>query len=113
MEDWFHFMRMFSWQVVEEAGENFLTLTLKARTALFARNLRQLLHNQPEHVVSLGNLVSVYQKTFGHRCKVANFGFSRLTDLIETLPHVAKVIMFLLHIHLLTGWARNCKVVRE
>lgn len=58
---------------------------------VFQSNLRALLENQPDHVVTLGNLVSVYQKSFGHRCKVSNFGFSKLTDLIDAVPHIAKV----------------------
>jgi len=34
-------------------------------------------------------------KCFGQKCKIATFGFSKLTDLIEAVPKVAKVPLIL------------------
>ena len=50
-----------------------------------------LLEVQPDRVIALGNFVSTYMKFFGRKCKIATFGFSKLTDLIEAVPSVAKV----------------------
>ena len=50
-----------------------------------------LLEAQTDGVIALGNFVATYMKYFGHKCKIATFGFSKLTDLIEAVPGVAKV----------------------
>jgi len=57
----------------------------------FEKNLKMLLESHPDGVIALGNFVSTYMKFFGRKCKIATFGFSRLTDLIEAVPSVAKV----------------------
>lgn len=50
-----------------------------------------LLEAQTDGVIALGNFVATYMKYFGHKCKIATFGFSKLTDLIEAVSGVAKV----------------------
>lgn len=54
-----------------------------------------LLESQPDGMIALGNFVSTYMKFFGQKCKIATFGFSKLTDLIEAVPKVAKVSFIL------------------
>ena len=50
-----------------------------------------LLEAQPDGAIALGTFVANYMKYFGHKCKIATFGFSKLTDLIEAVSGVAKV----------------------
>lgn len=50
-----------------------------------------LLEAQTDGVIALGNFVATYMKYFGHKCKIATFGFSKLIDLIEAVSGVAKV----------------------
>lgn len=62
----------------------------------FEKNLKMLLESQPDGVIALGNFVSTYMKFFGRKCKIATFGFAKLTDLIEAVSSVAKVIFTIL-----------------
>ena len=78
-------------QVAVLGSERWLILSQPLKLKAFARNLQMLLQSQPDGFIALGNFVSTYMKFFGQKCKIATFGFSKLTDLIEAVPKVAKV----------------------
>ena len=82
-------------QVVQQGLERWLVLSQPLKIKAFEKNLKMLLQNQPDGVIALGNFVSTYMKFFGQKCKIATFGFSKLTDLIEAVPTVAKVTIVL------------------
>ena len=78
-------------QITQQGRERWLVLSQRLKIKAFAKNVKMLLESQPDGVIALGNFVSTYMKFFGQKCKIATFGFSKLTDLIEAVPNVAKV----------------------
>lgn len=74
-----------------QGSERWLFLSQPLRIKAFEKNLKMLLEALPDKVIALGNFVSTYMKFFGRKCKIATFGFSKLTDLIEAVPGIAKV----------------------
>ena len=78
-------------QVTVQGSERWLILSQPLKLKVFEKNFQMLLESQPDGVIALGNFVSTYMKFFGQKCKIATFGFSKLTDLIEAVPKVAKV----------------------
>lgn len=82
-------------QVAVLGSERWLILSQSLKLKAFAKNLQMLLQRQPDGVIALGNFVSTYMKFFGQKCKIATFGFSKLTDLIEAVPKIAKVSLIL------------------
>ena len=78
-------------QVAVQGSERWLILSQPLKLKAFKKNLKILLESQPDGMIALGNFVSTYMKFFGQKCKIATFGFSKLTDLIEAVPKVAKV----------------------
>ena len=74
-----------------QSSERWLSLSQRMKINAFEKNLKILLESQPDRLIALGNFVSTYVKFFGRKCKIATFGFSKLTDLIEAVPDVAKV----------------------
>lgn len=82
-------------QVALQGSERWLILSQPLKIKAFAKNLKMLLESQPDGVIALGNFVSTYMRFFGQKCKIATFGFSKLTDLIEAVPAVAKVTLIL------------------
>ena len=80
-------------QVTLQGTERWLVLSKRLKIKAFEKNLKMLLESQPDGAIALGNFVSTYMKSFGQKCKIATFGFSKLTDLIEAVPRVAKVCL--------------------
>lgn len=78
-------------QVTQQGSERWVSLSQPLKIKAFQQNLKMLLEVQPDRVIALGDFVSTYMKFFGRKCKIATFGFSKLTDLIEAVPSVAKV----------------------
>ncbi|KAJ7340352.1 hypothetical protein OS493_003095 [Desmophyllum pertusum] len=78
-------------QVARQGSERWLILSQPLKIKAFEKNLKMLLESQPDRVIALGNFVSTYMRFFGQKCKIATFGFSKLTDLIEAVPKVAKI----------------------
>ena len=76
-----------------QGSERWLFLSQRMKINAFEKNLKVLLESQPDRSIALGNFVSTYIKVFGRKCKVSTFGFSKLTELIEAVPKVAKVRM--------------------
>ena len=78
-------------QIFQQGAEKWLTLTQSLKVKAFQKDLKALLESQPDGCIALGNFVSVYMRFFGRKCKIATFGFSKLTELMEAVPQVAKV----------------------
>ena len=81
--------------MVQQGSERWLVLSQPLKIKAFEKNLKMLLQIQPDGAIALGNFVSTYMKFFGQKCKIATFGFSKLTDLIDAVPTVAKVTLAL------------------
>lgn len=78
-------------QVTQQGKETWIILSQRLKMKAFAYNVRMLLETQADGVIAVGKFVSSYSKYFSQDCKMATFGFSKLHDLIEAVPNVAKV----------------------
>lgn len=78
-------------EVTGQGSERWLSLSKPLKVKAFEKNLKMLLEAQPDGAIALGTFVANYMKYFGHKCKIATFGFSKLTDLIEAVSGVAKI----------------------
>ncbi|CAH8435677.1 unnamed protein product [Dicrocoelium dendriticum] len=58
----------------------------------FSREVVDLLKHQPECQILLSKFIPSYHHHFGKQCRVADYGYSKLHELIEALPHVVHVM---------------------
>jgi meiosis arrest female protein 1 len=58
----------------------------------FSREVRGLLKHQPGCTISFAKFVPVYHSHFGKQCCVQNYGFAKLIDLLEAIPHVVQIL---------------------
>ena len=65
---------------------------LANQLALFSRELVDLLKWQPGCRVPFHKFIPNYHHYFGRQCRVADYGYTKLKDLFEALPHVVQII---------------------
>lgn len=53
-----------------------------------------LLKSQPYCLVQFNKFIPTYHHHFGRQCRVADYGFTKLIDLLEAIPHIVQVIIF-------------------
>jgi len=44
--------------------------------------------------MSFNRFIPAYHHHFGRQCRVADYGFTKLIDLLEALPNIVQVIIF-------------------
>lgn len=83
---------------IGEEGSNFSVASdrqssapLVTHLALFSRELVDLLRTAPNCRLSFTRFIPAYHHHFGRQCRVADYGFTRLVDLFESMPHVVQV----------------------
>ncbi|BET01774.1 kiaa0430 [Nesidiocoris tenuis] len=59
---------------------------------LLEREVVDLLKTQPHCQLQFFKFVPAYHHHFGRQCRVSNYGFTKLIDLLEAIPHVVQVI---------------------
>lgn len=64
---------------------------LAAQVALFGREVVELLRASPRCQLPFVKFIPAYHHHFGRQCRVANYGFTRLIDLLDALPNVVQV----------------------
>lgn len=57
----------------------------------FSREVIDLLKNQPSCVIPMGNFIPSYHHHFAKQCRVSDYGYSKLIELLEAVPHVLQV----------------------
>lgn len=57
----------------------------------FSREVIDLLKNQPSCVIRINNFIPSYHHHFAKQCRVSDYGYSKLIDLLEAVPHVLQV----------------------
>lgn len=72
--------------------------SLANQVHLFARELVDLLKMQPHCQLLFNRFIPAYHHHFGRQCRVADYGFTKLIDLLETLPHVVQVYNIFIYI---------------
>ncbi|XP_021942540.1 meiosis regulator and mRNA stability factor 1 isoform X2 [Zootermopsis nevadensis] len=65
---------------------------LATQMALFSRELVDLLKTSPHCQLLFSRFIPAYHHHFGRQCRVADYGFTKLIDLMEALSHVVQVM---------------------
>lgn len=58
----------------------------------FSREVRGLLKHQPGCTIAFAKFVPAYHSHFGKQCCVQNYGFVKLIDLLQAIPHVVQIL---------------------
>jgi len=61
------------------------------RTKQFAVEVIDLLKHSPQYSMSFNKFIPAYHHHFGKQCRVSDYGFAKLIELFEAIPHVLKV----------------------
>nr|UST29482.1 meiosis regulator and mRNA stability factor 1-like isoform X1 [Haliclona caerulea] len=75
----------------EEGLERYIVLTPKLKSKVFKEEIKILLESQPNCCLPLKAFMTAYQRCFGHPCRIADYGFENLIDLIGSVSDVAKL----------------------
>jgi hypothetical protein len=67
--------------------------SLQGQMSLLCRELVDLLKTFPHCQMVFNKFIPAYHHHFGRQCRVADYGFTKLIDLLEAIPHVVQVIM--------------------
>jgi len=62
--------------------------------ALLSREMVDLLKTCPHCTMSFNRFIPAYHHHFGRQCRVADYGFTKLIDLLESLPNIVQVFEF-------------------
>lgn len=65
--------------------------SLANQLALFSRELVDLLKTAPHCQLPFNRFIPAYHHHFGRQCRVADYGFTKLIDLLEALTHTVQV----------------------
>lgn len=57
----------------------------------FGREVIDLLKNQPSCILPISNFIPSYHHHFAKQCRVSDYGYSKLIELLEAVPHVLQV----------------------
>ncbi|XP_060076534.1 meiosis regulator and mRNA stability factor 1-like [Ylistrum balloti] len=84
--------------VIAEGGENVIVIPRKDQTAEEVERTRQfslevvdLLRHNPQCRMPFNKFIPAYHHHFGRQCRVSDYGFSKLMDLFEAIPHVVEM----------------------
>ncbi|XP_005598949.2 meiosis regulator and mRNA stability factor 1 isoform X9 [Equus caballus] len=58
----------------------------------FSREVIDLLKNQPSCVIPISNFIPSYHHHFAKQCRVSDYGYSKLIELLEAVPHVLQIL---------------------
>lgn len=57
----------------------------------FSREVIDLLKNQPSCIMPVSKFIPMYHHHFAKQCRVSDYGYSKLMELLEAVPHVLQV----------------------
>lgn len=57
----------------------------------FSREVIDLLKSQPSCIMRISNFIPSYHHHFAKQCRVSDYGYSKLIELLEAVPHVLQV----------------------
>ncbi|KAM5227721.1 meiosis regulator and mRNA stability factor 1 [Ctenodactylus gundi] len=58
----------------------------------FSREVIDLLKNQPSCVIPISSFIPSYHHHFAKQCRVSDYGYSKLIELLEAVPHVLQIL---------------------
>ncbi|XP_042240421.1 meiosis regulator and mRNA stability factor 1-like isoform X2 [Homarus americanus] len=90
----FKYIQWLENKVIDEAEElaRCVSPPLVGQLALFSRELVDLLKTFPHCRLPFSRFIPAYHHHFGRQCRVADYGFTKLADLFDALPHVIQVL---------------------
>ncbi|XP_054723915.1 meiosis regulator and mRNA stability factor 1-like, partial [Uloborus diversus] len=65
---------------------------LAGQLTLFGREVMDLLKSQPHCLIQFNKFIPIYHHHFGRQCRVADYGFTKLIDLLDSIPHIVQVL---------------------
>lgn len=65
---------------------------LAAQLSLFTREVVDLLKNSPHCQMTFNKFIPAYHHHFGRQCRVADYGYTKLIDLIEAISHIIQIL---------------------
>lgn len=58
----------------------------------FSREIIDLLKSQPSCIMPISKFIPSYHHHFAKQCRVSDYGYSKLLDLLESVPHVLQIL---------------------
>ncbi|XP_065150042.1 meiosis regulator and mRNA stability factor 1 isoform X3 [Paramisgurnus dabryanus] len=58
----------------------------------FSREMVDLMKNQPCCLMPITKFIPVYHHHFAKQCRVSDYGYSKLLELLEAVPHVLQIV---------------------
>lgn len=58
----------------------------------FSREIIDLLKSRPSCLIPISKFIPSYHHHFAKQCRVSDYGFSKLLELLEAVPHVLQVL---------------------
>lgn len=58
----------------------------------FSREIIDLLKSQPSCITPISKFIPSYHHHFAKQCRVSDYGFSKLLELLEAVPHVLQIL---------------------
>ncbi|XP_054896781.1 meiosis regulator and mRNA stability factor 1 isoform X2 [Poeciliopsis prolifica] len=58
----------------------------------FSREIIDLLKSQPSCLLPISKFIPSYHHHFAKQCRVSDYGFSKLLELLEAVPHVLQIV---------------------
>lgn len=58
----------------------------------FSREVIDLLKNQPYCIMPVSKFIPTYHHHFAKQCRVSDYGYSKLMELLEAVPHVLQIL---------------------
>ncbi|XP_006872021.1 PREDICTED: meiosis arrest female protein 1 isoform X1 [Chrysochloris asiatica] len=58
----------------------------------FSREVIDLLKNQAYCIIPISNFIPSYHHHFAKQCRVSDYGYSKLIELLEAVPHVLQIL---------------------
>lgn len=61
------------------------------KTKVFAQEVVGLLGHCPQYSLLFERFIPAYHHHYGHQCRVSDFGFTKLIELFEAIPHIVTI----------------------
>ncbi|XP_055763745.1 meiosis regulator and mRNA stability factor 1-like isoform X4 [Salvelinus fontinalis] len=58
----------------------------------FSRELIDLMKGQPCNLMPIGKFIPAYHHHYAKQCRVSDYGYSKLLELLEAVPHVLQIL---------------------
>ncbi|XP_057194060.1 meiosis regulator and mRNA stability factor 1 isoform X1 [Triplophysa rosa] len=58
----------------------------------FSREMVDLMKNQPACLMPITKFIPVYHHHFAKQCRVSDYGYTKLLELLEAIPHVLQIL---------------------